>query len=652
MPHPTNRPTALALACLAALLLALPAAASDVFPGKLVSPGSIQAGATAEVTLEISADLDDPTPFPLDVVLVLDGSETMGQPISKYFDAIDVAREIAQALSPPGDRVALISFAGMAGATQHTDLDNDTVQDTVDALDALENVMPAGTTPIADGLDAAHDHLDTAGRDDAIQVVVLLSDGIDTEGGAEDSADELKQLGVALITVSFGDLDDQNPPHLMDLILPTNSDHHFHEPQGGDLDQLFDLLFDEIARACAREVEVLETVGDGLDIEGPVLVEFFPGPFSEEPGSAEEVEVSGQDITLLVHVMRDDDEWRLTFDVSAEECGDLEVDAPGSRVEWIHPDGSTDSADFPDRQLSVTDDEPPEIDCPADVELEADAACQAVYEGPPATAEDCGGDPEITPELPIELDGDGEHVIEWNAEGVDGMSSSCEQTITVVDVTPPTLLGVPADTTVECDAIPPPAPVTAVDNCDPDPEVAFGELFAAGDCVGAGTLTRTWTATDAAGNQSMAQQVIEVVDTTPPEVILGPDDQVCLWPPNHKLVSLPGVLADVEVVDNCDPDPELTVLGCGSDQCDDAPCAEHPGENGDGHTTGDCSYDEPADVLTARAERAGTDPDGRNYTLTGQAVDSCGNQSGVLELFGVHVPHDQSPHLDCIAARP
>jgi len=651
MKDPCIRSTTLTFVALA-LLFVFPATASDVFPDKHVNPSSIQAGSATEVTLEITADLDDDTPFPLDVVLLLDGSETMGQPISKYFDAIDVAREIAQALSPPGDRVALISFAGLAGAVQHTDLENDTVQATVDALDDLENVIPMGSTPIADGLDAARMHLDTAGRDEAVQVVVFLSDGIDTEGGAEEAGNEIKQLGITLITVSFGDLDDQNPAHLMDLALPTNSDHHFHEPDSGDLDLLFDLLFDEVARACAREVEVLETLGAGLEIEGPVLVELFPGPFSEEPGTAEEVEVNGNDITLLIHVMRDNDEWRLTFDVSAEECGDLEVDAPDSRVEWIRPDGSMGSEEFPNRQLSVTDDEPPEIECPADAELEADAACQAVYDGPPATAEDCGGDPEITPELPIGLDGEGEHVIEWNAEGVDGMSSSCEQTITVVDVTPPTLVGVPADTTVECDAGPPAPPVTAVDNCDPDPDVVFAEQFAAGDCVGEGTLTRTWTATDAAGNESMAQQVIELVDTTPPEVVLGAEHQVCLWPPNHKMVLLPGVLADVEVVDNCDPNPELTVLGCVSDQCDDAPCPEHPGENGDGKTVNDCSYDEGSDVLAARAERAGTDPDGRNYALTGQAVDSCDNVTGVLELFGVHVPHDQSPQQDCISPEP
>ena len=317
---PSILPAATFAGIVLAILFALPAAASDLFPDKLVSPSSIQAGTTAEVTLEVTADLSDATPFPLDVILVLDGSETMGQPISKDFDAIDVAREIAQALSPP---------------------------------------------------------------------------------------------------------------------------------------------------------------------------------------------------------------------------------------------------------------------------------------------EDCGGDPEIDPELPIELEGAGDHVIEWTAQGVDGMLSSCDQTIAVVDGTAPTLVGVPADTTVECDAVPPPPAVTADDNCDPDPEVVF----------------------DA-------------------------DDQVCLWPPNHRIVLLSGVLADVQLVDNCDPDPELTVLGCASDQCDDAPCAEHPGENGEGHTQNDCSYDEATDLLAARAERAGTDAAGRNYALTGQAVDSCGNQSGVLDLFRVHMPHDQSPRQDCVSAKP
>ncbi len=77
------------------------------------------------------------------------------------------------------------------------------------------------------------------------------------------------------------------------------------------------------------------------------------------------------------------------------------------------------------------------------------------------------------------------------------------------------LVGVPANTTVECDAIPAPANVTATDNCS----TAGVQLveFASPGCPY--TITRTWTATDECGNQSTATQIITVIDTTNPVLV-------------------------------------------------------------------------------------------------------------------------------------
>ena len=50
------------------------------------------------------------------------------------------------------------------------------------------------------------------------------------------------------------------------------------------------------------------------------------------------------------------------------------------------------------------------------------------------------------------------------------------QVITVQDVTAPVLAGVPADVTVECDAVPAPATPTASDNCDSDVTIDFNEV--------------------------------------------------------------------------------------------------------------------------------------------------------------------------------
>ena len=113
---------------------------------------------------------------------------------------------------------------------------------------------------------------------------------------------------------------------------------------------------------------------------------------------------------------------------------------------------------------------------------------------------------------------------------VGGNSASGDQTITVVDTTPPVLSGVPADVTVECDRVVPPVSTapTATDNCDSSLNPNYlGEERAVGACPNSYTLTRKWSATDACGNESAIQsQTINVVDTTPPTLNLPADTSV------------------------------------------------------------------------------------------------------------------------------
>jgi len=221
-------------------------------------------------------------------------------------------------------------------------------------------------------------------------------------------------------------------------------------------------------------------------------------------------------------------------------------------------------------------------------------------------------------------------------------------TVTVEDVEPPQITCPPA-LTLECLADTSPAntgTATASDNCAVA-SVTFGDASIPG-CGLTETITRTWTAVDDAGNETSCLQTIEVVDTTPPVVDPGADNEVCLWPPNHKYASLAAVTADVQILDACDLAPTISASHCTSDQCDEAPCPEHPGQNGDGSTVDDCIYDAASDLLMARSERAGTNPEGRTYTLGIVAVDACGNESDATGVFFVHVPHDQNPAMECI----
>jgi len=228
------------------------------------------------------------------------------------------------------------------------------------------------------------------------------------------------------------------------------------------------------------------------------------------------------------------------------------------------------------------------------------------------------------------------------------LSDTCTATITVVDVTKPTIT-CPADVTLECPADTTPATTgtaTAVDNCS-IPVITFTDVSVPG-CGGTVTITRTWKATDPAGNFSTCVQTVKTVDTKPPTVTPGPNNAICLWPPNGKYVYVDNVTAAVQIVDACDSAPVASSISCSSSQCDDAPCAEHPGENGDGSTINDCIYDATLDRLAIRSERAGTDPAGRTYSLIMKAVDGCGNESAPVVVFTAYVPRDQNPGQECV----
>ena len=99
---------------------------------------------------------------------------------------------------------------------------------------------------------------------------------------------------------------------------------------------------------------------------------------------------------------------------------------------------------------------------------------------------------------------------------------STSQTITVQDTTAP-ILNVPADYTVECSDDMPMDDATASDNCG-EVTIEVSSETTAGDATGNYTITRTFTATDDAGNSSSATQTITVQDTTAPEFTFVPAD--------------------------------------------------------------------------------------------------------------------------------
>jgi len=117
------------------------------------------------------------------------------------------------------------------------------------------------------------------------------------------------------------------------------------------------------------------------------------------------------------------------------------------------------------------------------------------------------------------------------------------QHVVIDDTREPVFISSPPDVTVECDDIPPPYPVHAVDHYE-DIVVSLSETTVFGTCNHDYDILRTWSALDSCGNLNVTSQEITVQDTEKPRFYLVPDDTTaeCLTP----------APASITAEDNCD----------------------------------------------------------------------------------------------------
>lgn len=217
------------------------------------------------------------------------------------------------------------------------------------------------------------------------------------------------------------------------------------------------------------------------------------------------------------------------------------------------------------------------------------------------------------------------HVLEGVMRCQNDGSARCEGTSRFNDVTPPDII-CPKAVEAECPSQPDLGVANATDGCDPTPTMKSD----APATLPLGATTVTWSATDASGNTASCDQIVRIVDTQPPTLMVTTDVHT-LWPPNHEMVP---VNVSWQVQDACDPNPGVALIAASSSEPDDSPGVA------DGDTVGDIAQPDPGtlnDTLLLRAERDGSGP-GRVYTLTYAATDHSGNGTTAIET--VVVPHD------------
>ena len=133
------------------------------------------------------------------------------------------------------------------------------------------------------------------------------------------------------------------------------------------------------------------------------------------------------------------------------------------------------------------------------------------------------------------------------------------QVITIQDTTKPIFSGdLPTDITVSCDAVPEPADMNVVDNCNLGLPVVFSEIKSdiQNECATNYTLTRQWTTSDCAGNTTSFTQIITVRDTTPPTGT-APADVAGL----QSITDIPVANSQniIDAADNCSQNVIITI---------------------------------------------------------------------------------------------
>jgi uncharacterized repeat protein (TIGR01451 family) len=210
--------------------------------------------------------------------------------------------------------------------------------------------------------------------------------------------------------------------------------------------------------------------------------------------------------------------------------------------------GNSASGSF---DITVVDTTAPALQAPLSLTVEATGPQTSVALGTPIVSDAADPNPVAAPSNtgPFAL---GTHTITWTAVDASGNRATALQTVTVRDTTPPALTP-PPDRVVEATA--PLTPVvlglaTATDLADPNPVVSTSTI----PLFPPGVHVVVWTAVDASGNTSTANQSVTVLDTTPP-IVAPPPDILATVTGALTPVAL-GTATAVDVVDGAlDPSP-------------------------------------------------------------------------------------------------
>jgi len=211
------------------------------------------------------------------------------------------------------------------------------------------------------------------------------------------------------------------------------------------------------------------------------------------------------------------------------------------------------------QNITIKDLTPPAITCPANVTVAFGSNTMPVATGTASSNDSCDNSPTvsftdvITPNAcpPTYLISR-----KWKSTDDCGNTSTCIQTINVVENIPP-VITCPPNVTIQCTDNTSPMSLgsaSATDNCDAAPVISFSDVITVNSCPQNYTITRRWIAADQYLNRDTCFQTIVVKDNNFP---------VLTCPPN------------ITIVYPASTNPSNTGTATASDLCDASPVVSY-----------------------------------------------------------------------------
>jgi hypothetical protein len=182
----------------------------------------------------------------------------------------------------------------------------DSVNSTIDSLSAF------GATPIGDGIQKAKVELtSTRSRDEAMKIMVLLSDGVNTVGSdPRAEAEEAAAENIKIFTVGFGEADRE----LLKDIADITGGKYYYTPSGSDLQEIYETISEDIIAISSRN-HAYYVLTDNIK---------YAGNPTKKP-----YKIIGNTLMWGVRDLAPDKPWDVSFDVRPTRMG---KDLPANEV--------------------------------------------------------------------------------------------------------------------------------------------------------------------------------------------------------------------------------------------------------------------------------------------------------------------------------